>query len=491
MKSEPVKIKELKKEDRIKGFDEVVLGYSEEEAVLEANRCLQCNNPTCIEGCPVEIDIKKFIDQIAQKDFKSAYLTIKEKNNFPSICGRVCPAEYQCRKSCVLTKKDSIFACDNSINIHFLERFIGDWGIINQQPPACELRSLRDPAETKSQAGSNQQPENKSFKNKKVAVVGSGPAGIACAGELARQGIEVVIFEALHKAGGVLSYGIPAFRLPPEVLNSEIEYIKKLGVKIVKNILVGKTKTLDEISQEFDFVFLGLGAGTPSFLNIEGENLCNVYSANEFLTRINLMGAHVFPKNHTPINIGKKIVVIGGGNTAMDAARIALRLQTMSYKQSDITVCYRRSESEMPARRLEIKHALEEGIKFNFLTKPIKINSDIEGYVENVILRKCKLGEPDASGRRRPIDIEGSDFSLESDSVIIAVGLGANKLLTSQTPLLKTDSRGDVIVDKNSMQTSVKRVYAGGDIVGGEGTVIEAMGMAKKASCSIFRQLLQ
>ncbi|MBP7089125.1 MAG: FAD-dependent oxidoreductase, partial [Candidatus Omnitrophica bacterium] len=303
MKKDPVEVREFGIDKRIKSFEEVILGYNEQELLEEAQRCLQCKRPTCTEGCPVGIDIKKFIYQITQKDYKGAYVTIKEKNNFPSICGRVCPAEYQCRKACVLTKKGSPFASEQAINIHFLERFIGDYGLNNN------LEALVD-------------KDNK-LSHHKVAVVGSGPAGLCAAGELARRGIKVTIFETLHKTGGVLRYGIPAFRMPRDILDFEIDYLKKIGVEFKTNFIVGKSASLEELfSWGFSAIFLGLGAGVPSFLKIPGENLANVYSANEFLTRVNLMNAYKFPQYHTPINVGKSMVIIGGGNTAMDAARV-------------------------------------------------------------------------------------------------------------------------------------------------------------------------
>jgi len=475
---------ELNPRSRIEGFDEVVSSYTEKEALKEAKRCLQCKNPVCIIGCPVGIDIKKFILQISKKNYKDAYLTIKEKNNFPSICGRVCPAEYQCRKTCVFTKKGSPFASKKAINIHFLERFAGDWGMKKAGPvPFGPVPSSPQMVE----------PVQKSLElvhKAKVAVVGSGPAGLCCAGELARSGIKVVMFESLHKTGGVLRYGIPPFRLPHEIMDFEIDLLKKLGVEIRTNTIIGKAITLDELLKEgFSRVFLGLGAGTPSFLGVPGENLCNVYSANEFLTRVNLMGAFKFPRYHTPINIGKRVVVIGGGNTAMDASRVALRLQKINNIAPDVTVFYRRTENEMPARRPEIGHAREEGIKFEFLVQPVGFTSDKEGRVEKIKFLKCKLGEPDSSGRRRPVPIEGSVFEELCDIAVIAVGLGANRVLTKVTPEINVDKWGDVFVNPETMETSVKRVYAGGDIVGGEGTVIEAMGMAKKASAAIIKSL--
>ena len=321
-------------------------------------------------------------------------------------------------------------------------------------------------------------------------MVGSGPAGLCCAGELARYGIKAVIFEALQKTGGVLRYGIPPFRMPGDILDFEINYLKKLGADIVTNSIIGKEKTLDELFAEgFSAIFLGVGAGIPSFLHIPGENLCNIYSANEFLTRVNLMSAYKFPEFHTPVNTGKKVIVIGGGNTAMDAARTALRLQNMNGLGSDTTIIYRRTEMEMPARRLEIEHAKEEGVKFKFLIQPLAFLGDDSGFVKKIKCLKCRLGEPDESGRRRPVPIKDSDFEIECDIAIIAVGLKANQLLISVTPKLETDKRGDLTVNSETMETSIKGVFAGGDIVGGEGTVIEAMGMAKKASKGIMEYL--
>jgi len=469
---EPVKIRELEAEVRASNFEEVALGYNEEEALLEANRCIQCKNPTCIEGCPVGIDIKKFIAQITEKDYEGAYFKIREKNDLPSICGRVCPAEYQCRKACVFNKKGLPFVSKEAINIHFLERFVGDYGINNN-------------LEIPLQKGGE-------FFKFKVAIVGSGPAGLCAAGELGRQGIKSVIFEGLHKTGGVLRYGIPPFRLPRNILDFEIDYLKKLGVEFVPNFIVGRTKTLDELFEEgFSAVFLGLGAGVPSFLRIKGENLCNVYSANEFLTRVNLMSAYKFPEFHTPINVGKNIIVIGGGNTAMDAARVALRLQKMQGIKPATSIFYRRTEVEMPARRPEIEHAKEEGVNFKFLVQPQEFGGDDSGFLKKMGSLECRLGKPDSSGRRRPIPIEGSDFESECDVVIIAVGLGANRVLTGVTPDLKVDKYGDLEVNPETMETSIKGVFAGGDIVGGEGTVIEAMGMAKKACQGIIRHLSQ
>ena len=473
MKKDSIKPKELKASVRSANFDEVCSVYSEEEAIEEASRCIQCKDPKCISGCPVGIDIKKFIAEIVEKDYAKAYSTIREKNNFPAMCGRVCPAEYQCRKECVFTKKSEPFASDKAINIHFLERFIADFGIENKLDVPIQ--------------------KDEKLSGFKVAIVGSGPAGLCCAGELARKGVKVVIYEALHKSGGVLRYGIPPFRLPQETLDFEIEYLKKLGVEIKHNAIIGKSIALTELFDEgFKAVFLGLGAGVPSFLGIPGENLCNIYSANEFLTRVNLMGAYKFPEYHTPINIGKHVVVIGGGNTAMDAARVALRLQKMNNIKPDVKVFYRRTETEMPARRLEIHHAKEEGIKFEFLVQPVEFIGDKDNsFVNKISSLLCELGEPDESGRRRPIAIKGSEFEADCDEAIIAVGLKANQVLIQQTPDLKIDKWSDIIVDPNTMETSIESVYAGGDIVGGEGTVIEAMGMAKRASNAIIEKLLK
>ena len=485
MKSKAVQPKELEASRRSGSFDEVVSLYTEAEAIKEATRCLQCKNPTCIDGCPVSIDIKKFIQQITEKDYKGAYLTIKEQNNFPSICGRVCPAEYQCMKACVLTKKGSPFASENAINIHFLERFAGDWGLHSS------LRGAEgDEAILKDEIVSRPSVARKDVTGHKVAVVGSGPAGLCCAGELARLGIKVVIFEALHRSGGVLRYGIPPFRMPQDILDSEINYLKKLGVEIKHNFIVGKLKTLDELFQDgFDYVFLGLGAGIPSFMGIPEETLCNIYSANEFLTRVNLMSAYKFPEYHTPINVGKNIVVIGGGNTAIDAARVGLRLQKINKIKPNVSIFYRRTENEMPARRLEIEHAKEEGIKFNFLMQPVEFIGNKDGCVTKIKSLRCELGEPDASGRRRPVPIKGSEFEALCDEAIVAIGLKANEILTKETSSLKVDKYGDIVVDRETMETSVKKVYAGGDIVGGEGTVIEAMGMAKRAASVIIRRV--
>lgn len=472
MKKEPVKVREVDASIRAGNFGEVVEGYSEQEMLDEASRCLQCKRPFCQEGCPVNIDIKKFIGELAGKDYQAAYRTIRQTNNFPSICGRVCPAEYQCRLACVLSKKGQPYASGSAINIHFLERFAGDYGMKNN----ITAPALKDPGLSKY----------------KVAVVGSGPAGLCCAGELARRGVKVTIFESLHKPGGVLRYGIPPFRMPRDILDFEIDSLGKMGVEIIPNFIVGNAVSLAELfDRGYAAAFLGLGAGIPSFMGIPGENLCNVYSANEFLTRVNLMSAYKFPEFHTPVNIGKNMVIIGGGNTAMDAARVALRLQKMNGIPLNTTILYRRTEVEMPARRLEIEHAKEEGIKFSMLVKPEAFIGDDRGMVRRLKCLRCELGEPDSSGRRRPVPVPGSGYEIECDLAVIAIGLKANELLTKVTPSLKTDKYGDVVVNKETMETSVKGVFAGGDIVGGEGTVIEAMGMAKKAAQGIVEYLLK
>lgn len=469
LKKEPVRVKESGAAERVMNFGEVVLGYGEDEALKEASRCIQCKKPVCISGCPVEIDIKKFIYEITQRDYRAAYFTLKEKNNFPSICGRVCPAEYQCRKTCVMSKRGLPFASPESINIHFLERFAGDYGALNK---------LQAPIQ-----------KDASLSGHRVAVIGSGPAGLCCAGELARKGVSVTVFEGLHKTGGVLRYGIPDFRLPRDILDNEIDYLRDIGVSIECNRVIGRVKGIDELFADgFAAIFLGLGAGVPAFLGVDGENLCNVYSANEFLTRVNLMSAYRFPKFHTPVNIGRSIVVIGGGNTAMDAARVALRLQKMNGMSPDTSIFYRRTDVEMPARRLEIEHAREEGVRFEFLVQPAGFGGDDRGFVKNIKCLRCELGEPDSSGRRRPVAIKGSDFVSGCDTAIIATGLKANGLLPKATPRLRVDKYGDVVVDPETMETSIKGVFAGGDIVGGEGTVIEAMGMAKKASRAIMER---
>lgn len=471
MKKNIVKPKEISPENRIFNFEEVTIGYQEEEALEEASRCLQCKNPICSLGCPVGIDIKKFIHQIIQKDYEGAFKTIFEKNRFPSICGRVCPAEYQCRKKCVFTPKNLPFASENAINIPLLERFIGDF------------------AKNNLKINFSLVVKKNLEKNYKVACIGSGPASLTVAGELSKYGVKVDIYEALHCLGGVLSYGIPTFRLPRDILYYEINALKEFGVEFYTGVVVGKTIDFKELQKNYDAIFIGTGAGAPVWLNIKGENLVNIYSANEYLTRVNLMQAFKFPEYHTPINVGKNIIVIGGGNTAMDAARVALRMQKISNIDGKVTILYRRTEQEMPARRTEIEHAKEEGINFEFLVQPKEFLSDEEGKVKAVVCLKCTLGEPDETGRKKSIPIEGSEFFIETDLVIVAIGLKANQTLTNTLKELKTNKWGDIEVNSETMETSIPKVYAGGDIVGGEGTIIEAMGMGKKAAKSILQLL--
>jgi len=439
---------------RIKNFFEVALGLSKKEAEEETKRCLQCKEPSCIKGCPVEVDIPSFIKLIKEGKPEEALRKIKEKNALPAICGRVCPQENQCEATCVLNKKKV------PVNIGALERYAADKV---DRSPVTGHRSNN--------------------KNIKVAVVGSGPAGLTCAAELAKMGYGVTLFESLHIPGGVLSYGIPEFRLPKEIVNKEVEYIKSWGVDLKTDVLIGNTFSLKELFDNgYKSIFLAVGAGLPQFLNIEGENLARVYSANEFLTRVNLMKAYKFPEYATPINIGKRVAVIGGGNVALDSARVALRLR------KEVTLVYRRSELEMPGRKEETENAKEEGVSFQFLTQPVKIIGDESGFAKGLECIKMKLGEPDGSGRRKPIGIENSNFILDIDTVIIAIGQNPNPLLTKTTPELKTKKNGVIIVDKN-YATSMAGVFAGGDIITGADTVIQAMGAGKKAAIAIDEYL--
>ncbi|MGQ9695326.1 MAG: NADPH-dependent glutamate synthase [Thermodesulfobacteriota bacterium] len=444
---------------RAKNFDEVPFGYTPELALLEASRCLQCKKPSCIEGCPVSIDIPGFISLILKEDFLGAARKIKEMNSLPAVCGRVCPQEDQCEKLCILGKKGEPVA------IGRLERFAADF--------------------ERTQGDFIIPPLDRST-GKKVAVVGSGPAGLTLAGDLIKKGHQVTIFEALHKAGGVLVYGIPEFRLPKAIVQAEVEYLQKLGVEIRTNMVIGKIYTVDELlANGYDAIFLGTGAGLPTFMNIPGENLNGVYSANEYLTRSNLMKAYLFPKYDTPIARGKKVAVLGGGNVAMDAARTALRLGA-----EDVYIVYRRSKKELPARIEEVHHAEEEGVQFYFLTLPVEILGNEDGWVCGMRCQRMELGEPDESGRRRPIPIPGSEFALEVDMVIVAIGTGANPLIPSTTPDLKTNKWGYIIADPETGATSKKGVYAGGDIVTGSATVILAMGAGRKAAQAIHKYLM-
>jgi len=441
--------------ERIKNFNEVALGYTPEMAIAEANRCLECKNPVCIEGCPAEVKIPDFIRLIKEGKFIEACRKIKETNALPAICGRVCPQEEQCEIKCVLHRKGAPIA------IGRLERFVADY---------------------EAQVGAIEAPELPPKTGKKVAVVGSGPAGLTVAADLALMGHEVVIFEALHKPGGVLVYGIPEFRLPKVIVEREVDYIQKLGVKVVCDVVIGKTFTIDDLLNEegFGAVFLGLGAGLPWFMNIPGENLNGVYSANEYLTRNNLMKAYLFPEYDTPIKVGRKVAVVGGGNVAMDAARTALRLGA-----EEVHIVYRRGRAEMPAREEEIENALAEGIIFNLLVNPVEILGDENGWVKAMKCIRMELGEPDESGRRRPVPIPGSEFIMDVDMVIMAIGTGANPLVPSTTPDMKTDKRGYIIVDPDTCKTTKKGVFAGGDIIRGSATVILAMGDGKKAARAI------
>lgn len=447
-------------QQRIKNFEEVALGLTEEEAIAEAKRCLLCKKAFCAGECPVEIDIPAFIVYVATGNFENAFAKIREKNALPAVCGRVCPQEDQCEKVCIQAKKGGV------IGVGGLERFVADWGIKN---------SLR----LKVQAG-----KGGVSKKHKVAIVGSGPAGLTSAGDLALKGYDVTIFESLHKPGGVLVYGIPEFRLPKSIVEHEIDYIKSLGVKIELNFLVGRTRTIEELKKEgFKAFFVAIGAGLPYFLGVEGENLNGVYSANEFLTRTNLMKAYRFPEYDTPVKVGSSVGVIGAGNVAMDSARCALRLGA-----KDVHIIYRRSEKEMPARIDEIHRAKEEGVKFELLTHPVRFFGDENGWIQGAELLRNKLGEPDSSGRRKPVPVKGSEFRMKLDTVICAIGQGSNPLLPSTLPDLKLTENGTIIVDSNLM-TSIEGIFAGGDIVTGAATVIAAMGAGRRAASSIDRYL--
>lgn len=454
-----VKMQEQKVDERIKNFSEVPLGYTEEEAIKEAERCLQCKDPKCISGCPVNINIKEFIYKISQRDFKGAIETIKRDNSLPAICGRVCPQEEQCEAACVMQKTK------NPINIGGLERFAADYEAINSEIKVPAIEKKLD----------------KEGKPVKVAIIGSGPAGLTCAGDLAKMGYEPVIFEAMHLPGGVLVYGIPEFRLPKIIVKREVEYLKNLGVKFELNCVIGKTYTIDDLfKMGFKAIFIGVGAGTPVFLGIPGENLKGIYSANEFLTRVNAMKAFLFPEYDTPVKLGKKVAVIGAGNVAMDAARWARRLPGVQ----EVHIIYRRSEAEMPARIEEIIRAKEEGIIFNLLTNPVEIIGDEQGWVKAIKCIKMQLGEPDSSGRKKPVPIPGSEFIIDVDTVIPALGTKANKLLTSDVKNLKLNKWGYIEVDENCA-TSIPGVFAGGDITTGSATVIAAMGAARRAARAI------
>ena len=436
---------------RIKNFDEVPYGYSKEVAVEEAKRCLQCKNKPCIKGCPVEIDIPNFINSIAQGEFDKAAEVIKAKSNLPAICGRVCPYESQCEGECTLKK------IGEPVGIGRLERFIADYE---------RNMGVKIPKKTKATG-------------KRIAIIGSGPAGLTCAGDLAKMGHNVVVFEALHDPGGVLIYGIPEFRLPKEIVKAEVNYITKLGVKIQYDVVVGKTITIDELRKEFDAIFIGTGAGLPNWLNIPGENLDGVYSANEFLTRVNMMKAYKFPEYDTPVKIGKAVATFGAGNVAMDCARTSLRLGAQkSY------ILYRRTEAEMPARIEEIHHAKEEGVIFHLLTNPIRFIGNEKGLLTEVECLKMKLGEPDESGRRRPVPIPGSEFKIKIDTALVAIGQSPNPLIPHTIKGLKVGKHGNIETDEKG-HTNIPGIFAGGDIATGAATVILAMGAGKKAAKAI------
>lgn len=447
--------------ERSRNFKEVNLGFTEELAKMEALRCLQCPKPVCIEGCPVEVKIKDFITLVSEGDYLGAARKIKEDNMLPAICGRVCPQEEQCEAKCVVGKKGE------SIAIGRLERFVADF--------EREHVGLKNP-EIKSKTG------------KKVAIIGSGPSGLSCAGDLIQSGHEVTVFEALHELGGVLIYGIPEFRLPKDIVKAEIESLKQLGVNFQTNAVIGFTDTIDELMQNgYDAVFIAVGAGLPYFLNIDGENLNGVYSSNEFLTRVNLMKAYKFPDFDTPVfNVkNKNVAVFGGGNTAMDAVRTSKRLGA-----KNAYIVYRRSDIEMPARKEEIHHAKEEGIQFILLSNPVKFIGDEQGWLTGVELLKMELGEPDSSGRRKPVPIENSNYILDIDMAVIAIGNGSNPIIQQTTPELKFNKWGNIIVNDETMATSKKGVFAGGDIVTGGATVILAMGAGRKAAKAINDYLI-
>jgi glutamate synthase (NADPH) small chain len=440
---------------RAKNFNEVALGYSIEQAVTEANRCIQCPKHPCKEGCPVNVDIPEFIKALRENNMPEAVRALKRKNALPGVCGRVCPQESQCEAVCTLAKKGAPIA------IGRLERYVADWELANPQN-----RDL---------------PVIQPSSGKKIAVVGSGPASLTAAAELAKMGHKVTIYEALHVAGGVLVYGIPQFRLPKEIVRNEVNYVSSLGVEIKLDEVIGKIETVDELLKDgYDAVFLGTGAGLPMFLGVPGENYGGIYSANEFLTRTNLMKAYLFPEYMTPIRVGKRVAVIGAGNVAMDSARCALRLGA-----EKVYIVYRRSKAEMPARHEEVENAEQEGIEFKFLTNPIRFHANERGEVKAMDCNEMELGEPDASGRRRPVVKPGSEFTMEIDTVIVALGTTPNPLIASTTEGLQTTSHGTVVADEATGQTVKPGAWAGGDIVTGAATVISAMGAGKRAAAAI------
>ena len=443
--------------ERVRNFDEVALGYTPELAREEASRCLACKKPVCIDGCPVGIDIPGFVQCMIDNDFGSGIKKLKERNALPAVCGRVCPQEEQCEKVCVLGKKHEPVA------IGRLERFLADW---------------------EAETGIIERPEISPPNQRRVAIVGSGPAGITVASDLALLGYDVTMFEALHEAGGVLTYGIPEFRLPKAIVRREVEYVKSLGVKLLLDFVVGKTKTIDALQKEFDAIFIGAGAGLPWFMEIPGENLNGVYSANEYLTRCNLMKGFLFPAYNTPLKRAKRVAVFGGGNVAMDSARTALRLGA-----DEVHIVYRRSRDEMPARLEELENAEEEGVIFDYLTLPTKLIGDDRGWLTAIECLRMELGEPDESGRRRPVPIKGSEFVMAADAAVCAIGNSPNPLIAMTTPGLAIGKKGNVVADEQTGKTSRERIWAGGDIVTGAATVISAMGAARRAARSLHETL--
>ena len=442
---------------RAHNFDEVALGYTQETAVEEAKRCLQCKKPLCITGCPVEVLIPDFIAKIAEGDFEEAARVLKIKNSLPAVCGRVCPQESQCESKCILGIKGE------SVAVGRLERFAADFGMKSREAKSEKVEPT----------------------GKRVAIIGAGPAGLACAGDLAKAGHAVTILEALHVAGGVLMYGIPQFRLPKEIVQTEIANLKQMGVEILTNQVVGKITSVDELmGNGYDAVFIGTGAGLPYFMDIPGESLNGVYSANEFLIRTNLMKGYKFPDYATPVKVGKNVAVLGAGNVAMDSARTALRLGA-----ENVYIIYRRSRAEMPVRNEELEHAEEEGIQFRLLTSPVSIEGGERGWIKSLTCLRYELGEPDASGRRSPVAIPGSEFVIPMDTVVVAIGQGPNSLVTTSTPGLDLNKRGNIVADAETLMTSKPGVFAGGDIVTGAATVILAMGAGKKAARGIDQYL--
>jgi len=460
-KVSPIKtpMREQPATERVRNYDEVPFGYSPQEAILEAGRCLMCKKPKCIEGCPVEINIPGFIKYIVENDFKRGINLLKEKNILPAICGRVCPQEEQCEKQCILGVKNEPVA------IGRLERFLADW---------------------EADQGEAELPPKPKSTGKKIVIVGAGPAGITAAADLVRLGHKVDIFEALHEPGGVLVYGIPEFRLPKSIVFREINYLERLGVRIFKDHVIGMIKSIDELLEEYDAVFLGTGAGLPWFLNVPGENLNGIYSANEYLTRANLMKAYLFPKYKTPIVKGKIVVTVGGGNVAMDCARTALRLGA---EQS--IILYRRSRQEMPARNEEIHHAEEEGVNFRLLSTPAAFLGDDRNWLREVECIRMELGEPDDSGRRRPVPIPDANYIMPVDVAVIAIGNSPNPLIPNTTPDIETGKWGNIITDPETGKTSMPGVFAGGDVATGAATVILAMGAGKIAARNIHKYVME